>query len=186
MDSFAQAIRSIEKHAYNYEELRHLVMSSKQEGVKLRFVNFSGLPKVLTPAHFLPGKFNAALVLLHLKNHSASSYHWITIFNSGSGMVYFDSLGLTEHELTMTLGDARLVTFLKHNKVKIGSRKVQKRAGEMLTCGAHVACRVIFGWTMNNSQYTKALRSLGPDTDKTVTLMTALPTWPFNLKPSAA
>ena len=135
MDNFAQAVRKIEHHAYSYEELRHLVLlcsnlqskvlySSKQKNIRLRFVNYGTLPKTLKLSNFLPGKFNAAFILLKLHGHGQDTYHWALLFRQGGTgkPIFFDSLGLSGHELFRYLGDNRLVDFLGHNKIQITKR----------------------------------------------------------------
>ncbi len=184
MQSLAKAIRNIEHHAYNYEEIYHIVHSSKQKGVHLRFVNYAGLPHDLQMKHFLPGNFNACFILFKLGGHARETYHWGTMFNSGKGPQFFESFAMGPNQLSMMLQDqGRLAGFLSQHKIDTNRTQLQKKLGTMLTCGAHVACRLVFGWELRNRKYASALKSLGQDTDKTVTLLTALNTWPFNTRP---
>ena len=138
----------------------------------MKFVEVETLKRPYRLEQFLPNKCNAALCLLSATISGRTQNHWSALIRHDNGALeWFDSMAFDLGHLGMLLDDRDFIEFLRRNKARKNTKRLQKEARDVKTCSLHCIVRLAKR-NLTNPEYERWISSLGMDTDRLVTLLT--------------
>ena len=183
MEHLKNTIENIEKHSMSWTELRAMYHSAVQKGAKPVYIPYASLMVRMQNGTVFNAGHNSVHTILRLEHPEAHKavLHWCLIQKQSDRIVFYEPLGLTTHELSMYLGDHRLVNWLELMRADTSRHRHQAQVNMMNTCAAHCAVRSILGFGESNDIYNKGISKFGMDKDRLVTLLTLMANYPTNL-----
>lgn len=148
-----------------------------------RVIKYSELSKVNNINELLFGYNSCVILILSKENYG----HWVCITRNNDLVEFFDSYGYfvddpiyfkytSKYFRKINNQDYPHLTYLfllasDEYKITYNELKFQKMKPNISTCGRHVVCRIKFK-DKNLYDYYNFLKSIDPDLDKVVTILT--------------
>jgi len=170
-----QQLKLIEDRPLDFHEIQ-TILAGKCKNLHVKYTDLEMLHNNYTLHDILPRKINAGLVLLSANLSGTVNRHWVSFLRHENGKIeFYDPLALGVHTLSSYMNDNNnFARFVKSIKADPNTKKHQKNASMIKTCGLHNVCRMIGFATqgLTNSQYDHWIHSVNMSPDLVVSFMT--------------